>query len=250
MLLIIFTLLSLIKLEQLNTKLISFLVKDFNDDSIQFVSITNNLDNLINSYSFKKIDKVFNDNKYKIYLYNTHNLEEYSDNKTVLDAAELLKNSLNKLGVNVIKEKKKTSELLYTGLKYYDISRIYLKNIMDKETNIKYFVDIHRDSVSDTSVTINKKKYAKIMFVLGLNNEKYMENKEVINKMNNYLNENYPGLSRGIYEKRGDDVDGVYNQDLNRNVILIEIGGVKNNMEEVKNSTEILALMFYHILGD
>ena len=41
-----------------------------------------------------------------------------------------------------------------------------------------------------------------------------------------------------------------YNQDLSQNVLLIEIGGIENNREEINNSTEILSLMIYHILGD
>ena len=72
----------------------------------------------------------------------------------------------------------------------------------------------------------------------------------VMEKMNNYLNDNYPGLSKGIYEKKGMGVDGVYNQDLDKNVLLIEIGGIDNNYEEVNNSTEILSLMIYHMFGD
>ena len=68
--------------------------------------------------------------------------------------------------------------------------------------------------------------------------------------MNDYLNKNYPGISKGIYEKKGSGVDGVYNQDLADNVILIEIGGIKNNINEINNSTEIISLMLYHMLGD
>ena len=88
------------------------------------------------------------------------------------------------------------------------------------------------------------------MFVLGLDNPYYEENKKVMMKMNKYLEENYPGLSKGILEKSGEGVDGVYNQDISSNVLLIEIGGIENNMEEVNNSTEIIALMFYNLLGE
>ena len=120
----------------------------------------------------------------------------------------------------------------------------------DRSENITYYVDIHRDSVKNTTIEINNKKYAKIMFVLGLENENYLENKKVMEKMNNYLNIHYPGISRGIYEKKGIDVNGVYNQDYNKNILLIEVGGIENNIEEVNNSTEIIALMLYTMLGD
>ena len=88
------------------------------------------------------------------------------------------------------------------------------------------------------------------MFVLGLENPNYQENKKVMEEMNNYLNIHYPGISRGIYEKKGQDVNGIYNQDFDKNVLLIEVGGIENKREEVYNSTEIIALMLYHIFGD
>ena len=71
------------------------------------------------------------------------------------------------------------------------------------------------------------------MFVLGLENENYLENKKVISEINDYLNLNYKGLSRGIYEKKGSGVNGVYNQDFSPNTMLIEIGGVDNTIDEV-----------------
>ena len=160
------------------------------------------------------------------------------------------KRRLEKLGISVIQEENKVSDFLSLGLSSYDISRSFVQNIMEKESDIKYYIDIHRDSVNDTKVTINNKPYAKILFVLGLDNPYYIKNKTILLQMNEYLNTNYPGISKGIYEKRGVGVDGKYNQDLSSNVLLIEIGGVNNNIEEVNNSTEIISLMIYHMLGD
>ena len=233
----------MLKLNKSNTKLINYLLKDMSGDSNQVNLITSNLNNLLNTYFFKDKEKVINNiNKPKIYLYNTHNLEKYNDDTSIYTATKLLKNNLERLNVNVIQEESKTSELITTGLSYYNVSREFILNKM-KDKSIAYYIDIHRDSASDTKVTINNKKYAKILFVLGLDNPNYQKNKEILLKMNDYLNKNYPGISKGIYEKKGSGVDGVYNQDLNENVLLIELGGVTNNYEEVNNSTEILALM-------
>ena len=237
------------KLTKSYSKIVSIITKSFKNDHVEVASLTNNLDYLINNYFFQKIDNVYQTDNKKIYLYNTHNLEKYNDGTTIKETTKILKDNLVKLGINVIQEERNTSELLHIGLSYYEISRLFLKDIINQK-DIAYFVDVHRDSVKNTKVTIDGKDYAKIMFVLGLKNENYEENKKLLNEMNNYLNEKYPGLSRGIYEKNGDNVDGVYNQDLSSNVILIEIGGIENNIEEINNSTEILALMFYHVLGD
>ena len=41
-------------------------------------------------------------------------------------------------------------------------------------------------------------------------------------------------------------MNGVYNQDLQGNVILIELGGDKNNLEEITNTIDILV----NVIGD
>ena len=249
--LIMFIILSFFKLKKSHSNLVNISLRDFEHNSsynIRF--LTSNLDELFSSYNFQEKKVTYMENKPIIYLYNTHNEEKYNDNLSIYDATKLLKNNLTKLGIKTIQEENKPSELLHTGLSYYDISRTFIKNIMKKERNIAYFIDIHRDSVVDTTIKINGKNYAKILFVLGLENKNYLRNKAIMLKMNEYLNNNYPGISKGIYEKKGSGVDGIYNQDLSDNVILIEIGGVKNSIEEVNNSTEIISLMLYHMLGD
>ena len=50
--------------------------------------------------------------------------------------------------------------------------------------------------------------------------------------------------------KEGAGVDGVYNQDLNSNVILIEIGGNENNIEEVNNTLDIVASVIGEYLNE
>ena len=113
-----------------------------------------------------------------------------------------------------------------------------------------YFIDLHRDSVkrSITTTEIDGVSYAKTMFLLGLENENYMKNKEVMTSLNNYLDSNYKGLSRGIYEKQGYGVNGIYNQDFNSNTMLIEVGGVDNTIDEVANSLKIIANCLYNYI--
>ena len=42
-------------------------------------------------------------------------------------------------------------------------------------------------------------------------------------------------------KKTGANVNGVYNQDLSPNCILIEVGGVDNTIEEVNNTMDAIA---------
>ena len=247
----IFIFLSLQRLHNNYDNFISFLLSESKLDKMNYpkIKLSKNLDYLFMTYSFSNKDKIVykEENKKKIYLYNTHNLETYKDGISVYNANIELSNNLKKLGIDTIIETKKTSDYISTGLSYYNISRSFITNIQSDD--ILYYIDIHRDSVTD-SLTIINKKYAKVLFVLGLDNPNYYENKRIMEIMNSYLNNNYPGLSKGILEKQGEGVDGVYNQDLSSNVLLIEIGGEDNTFEEVKNTTEALSLMLYHIIND
>ena len=252
---IIFIVISFHKLNMNCTDLINYLLSKTNfsneKNNAVLAKLSSNLDYLIKPFYFnKKEELVIKEENPIIYLYNTHDTEKYSDNKSVIDASYLLQNNLKKLGITSLVEERKVSDLISTGLSNYNVSRNFILDIKEKNSDIKYYIDIHRDSVNNTSVTINNKKYAKILFVLGLDNPNYEENKKIISKLNDYLNNNYPGISKGILEKKGEGVDGVYNQDISKNVMLIEIGGIENNIEEVNNSTEIISLMLYNNLGD
>ena len=253
--LLLFIYISLHNLSNSNSSLIHYLLKGFNNDRQFNVSIMNkltfNLDYFLHTPSFLSNEKIiYTEYNPLVYIYNTHDTEEYSDKKKVLDAGYALSNNLKKLGINSLVEERLPSKLSNTGLSLYDISKSLIIDSKKHHTSIEYFIDIHRDSVKNTTITINNKRYAKILFVLGLDNPNYEENKIVLEQFNKYLTLNYPGLSKGILEKSGKDVNGSYNQDIDKNVLLIEIGGIENNFEEVNNSTEIIALMLYNMLGD
>ena len=51
-------------------------------------------------------------------------------------------------------------------------------------------------------------------------------------------------------KKKGYGVNGIYNQDLKGNVILIEIGGNENNIEEINNTLDIMALVIGEYLNE
>ena len=200
-----------------------------------------------------------------IYIYNSHQLENYnSDNldiygitPNVLMASYLLREKLNSRGLSSIVETTNMSEFLalngwdHSGS--YNASRIFILDKRNKYSSLEYFIDIHRDSVNRdvSTVNINGKSYARILFVLGLENVNYASNLSTMESINGLCNKYYPGLSRGIYKKEGAGVNGVYNQDISSNSILIELGGVDNNIDEVLNTTEAIAnVLYYYIKGD
>ena len=67
--------------------------------------------------------------------------------------------------------------------------------------------------------------------------------------INNIFINDYPGLSRGIYKKEGPNVNGIYNQDISPNSMLIEVGGVDNNIEEVMNTLNAITDVLNKYIG-
>jgi len=200
-----------------------------------------------------------------IYIYNSHQLENYSNENleiygitpNVLMASYILKEKLNKLGLSTIVETTNLADFLningWDHSSSYKASRLLMLDNISKYDSLEYFIDIHRDSVSKSvsTVTINNKSYARILFVVGLEHDNYEANLNNMSKINTLAEKYYPGLSRGIYKKSGTGVNGIYNQDINGNVILIEVGAVENNIEEVFNTIEALSnILYYYIKGE
>jgi len=199
-----------------------------------------------------------------IYLYNSHQTEEYkastyaefSVNPTVIMNNYILEDIFNKNGYKTIVEENSIKEILnnnnWNYTYSYKASRQLLENSIIKYPSLKYFIDIHRDSLphDKTTININNKDYAKVIFLIGLENPKYQENLEFTEKINNKINELYPGLSKGIYKKGGPGVNGVYNQDFSPYTILIEIGGYENTTNEVLNTTIAFSKCFMEVINE
>ena len=88
------------------------------------------------------------------------------------------------------------------------------------------------------------------MLLLGLENDNYKENEKNIIKLEEWLETNYKGISRGIYRKKGKGVNGIYNQDFSSNCFLIEVGGEENTFEEVENTIDVIAEMLNYYIGE
>lgn len=198
----------------------------------------------------KNIIPVISDKKPIIYIYNSHQTEEYrpstfaefSVNPTVMVSDYVLKDVFEKNNLGVIVEERNIKDILnQNNWRYsysYMASRILMEDAKEKYPTLMYFIDIHRDSLTKdkTTVTIDGKNYAKTVFLIGLGNASYEENLEFTMRINDKMNEKYPGLSKGIYKKGGEGVNGVYNQDFSNRSILIEVGGYENSLSEVLNS--------------
>ena len=199
-----------------------------------------------------------------IYIYNTHQTEEYQPSSfveysitpTVQMNDYILEEQFEKEGLETLVEEQSIKEVLnnnnWNYARSYDASRIFLEEKKKMYPSLTYFIDVHRDSLTKekTTITINNKDYAKILFIVGLENPNYHQNLAFTESINNKLNEKYPNLSKGIYKKEGPGVNGVYNQDFSPNTILVEMGGPENSIEEVLNTSLAFSECFLEVINN
>lgn len=187
--------------------------------------------------------------KRKIYIYNTHQTEEYVD-YDVLSAAKKLKEELMNYDIETIVEETNITDEVkknnYTYSQSYRVTKALMENILSDD--ISLYIDLHRDSSSKnvTTTTINDEKYAKMMFVVGGKHDTYEENYRValeLNKMITNINEN---MSRGLLLRKSSS----YNQEVSGNVLLIELGGPYNTKEEIERSLKVLAEAIYYYMEE
>lgn len=199
-----------------------------------------------------------------IYIYNTHQTEEYAPSSfieysvmpTVQMNNYILEEKFEQENFNTIVEEKRIKDVLnQNGWNYagsYQASRVFLEEAKKTYPTLKYFIDVHRDSLSKdrTTITIDNKNYASILFIVGLENKNYEANLQFTEKINAKLNEKYPNLSKGIYKKEGSGVNGVYNQDFSPFTILVEMGGPENTVDEVLNTSLAFADCFLEVIKE
>lgn len=199
-----------------------------------------------------------------VYIYHTHSRESYLPNLkgvtnpdlayhskvNVTKVGERLAEDLNDMGIGtVVNTDDLQGMLTKKGMSFsqaYDFSRPIVQSAMANNRDLKYFIDIHRDSSRRklTTVTINGKPYAKVSFIIGGDNENYQKNLQLAKELHELLEKKYPGLSRGIMKKQGSLTNGKFNQDLSSNAILIEFGGVDNSFEELYRTADAIAEVF------
>lgn len=176
----------------------------------------------------------------KVYIYNTHQKEEYAD-YNVYDGALALKDYLNEHNIDAIVEDTDiTAEVHKNNYTYSQSYRVTKELILKHMSNdISLYIDLHRDSSNKniTTATIGEVSYAKMMFVVGGKHETYMENYRVAEELNKMIKNLNSSLSRGLLLRKSSS----YNQEISGNILLIELGGPYNTKEEVNNSLKMLA---------
>lgn len=201
-----------------------------------------------------------------VFIYHTHSWESFTpllkgvknnneaistnEKVNIITVGKKLSTELNKRGIGTIHDTTDMNKKLQTrNWDYkdsYKLSREVVKGTLATNKDILYLIDIHRDSGTrkKTTKVINGKSYARIYFIIGKEHKNYEKNLQIAKELHQRLEENYPGISRGIFRKGKSEGNGIYNQDLSERALLIEFGGVENQLEELYNTAEAFAETF------
>ncbi|WP_249871045.1 stage II sporulation protein P [Oceanobacillus saliphilus] len=199
-----------------------------------------------------------------VFIYNTHNRESFLPHlpgvtdpnsahhpeMNITKVSERLAGSLERKGIGSHVDDTDIGNLLnernWEYWQSYDASREIVEEAFATNRDIQYVFDLHRDSLrkDHTTKVINGEAYAKIFFVVGAEHTGHEKNLELASKLHYMLEEKYPGISRGVLPKQGAGTNGIFNQDISENSILIEFGGVDNTLEEMYRSVDAFAEVF------
>lgn len=125
----------------------------------------------------------------------------------------------------------------------YKYSQQTVKQALAANDDLQFFFDIHRDSQGrgKTTTKINGVDYAQVYFIIGHKNPNWKENEAFASRIQEKLEKDYPGLSRGIWGKSAANGNGEYNQSVSPDSVLIEIGGIENTIRECYRTADALA---------
>ncbi|MFC0236145.1 MULTISPECIES: stage II sporulation protein P [Fictibacillus] len=197
-----------------------------------------------------------------VHIYHSHSYEAFKSlskdgtynssnpETNIIAIGDLLKRDLEERGIGVSHDTSNIGEKLKS--KNWGTGKAYIaarENVIDAISNnksIQYLIDMHRDSQPKkvTTIEINGKQYGRLFLVVGKEHPGYEKNLVLAESMHNKINEKYPDLCRGVIIKDKNEGNGVYNQDLSNKSLLIEMGGIDNNLQELINTSEAFAEVF------
>lgn len=205
-----------------------------------------------------------------VFLYNTHNRESflpnlpdeadpdhaYHEEVNITKISEYLKENFEKNGIGTMVDDTDIMSVLndngWTYGKSYDASRPVVETALDENDDIQYMIDVHRDSIprDKTTKEIDDTNYATILFVIGAEHKDYEKNMALATSLHKKIEKEYPGVSKGVIQKEGANSNGVYNQDMSDNAILIEVGGYENSLKEMYRTADIFSEVFTEYYWD
>mgnify|MGYP003309873499 CR=1 FL=1 len=176
-----------------------------------------------------------------VIIYHTHSSESYMPYKesnyhreevkgTVREVGDVMEETLEKKGINVIHDKTVHDRPSYN--ESYNKSLATIQSLKKKYPTAVYIIDLHRDAAASSAkegkyTIIDGKRVAKFSLVVGQANENYVELYDFAKKVGSRAGEMYSGFTGAIIEKNYN-----YNEFVSNKALLLEVGNNKNTIEE------------------
>ena len=192
-----------------------------------------------------------------VFIYHSHNRESWlpelsedagdpSDDKiNITLVGKRLAEQLEAQGIGAAHSNKDYASTVpsYSWNNSYQYSRQTVEEALATYEDLNFIFDIHRDSQrrSKTTVKIRGVDYAQVYFIIGHKNPNWKQNEAFASRIQEKLERDYPGLSRGIWGKSAANGNGEYNQSVSPGSVLIEIGGIENTLRESYRTADALA---------
>lgn len=214
-------------------------------------------------------DSIFEKGNDEVLLYTTHTSESYANSDkyqfeytsprrttdgkyNMLAISSTLASNLNNKGINTICSLTPHDYGEYNSA--YTNSRRTMEALIQENANISIAIDVHRDAIEDLEFApkVNLKGYdvASLMFVMGIGyegqeNPYYAKNLKLALELQILANKVYPGLFRSMIIR-----NSIYNQDIQENSFLVEVGASGNTIEEAETATRCLANLLNLVFKD
>lgn len=184
-----------------------------------------------------------------VIIYHTHATESYQpsssgnfhkegEKNTVREVGDILEDTLESAGINVIHDKTMHDRPSYN--ESYARSLETIQKLMKKYPTAKYVIDLHRDAAAyagnkGSTVKIGRDIAATYSLVVGSACDNYQNLLSYAKDINNKADKMYPGFGGKIIVK-----EYKFNQWVCDNHILLEIGNNQNDISEVKTTAEYI----------
>lgn len=152
----------------------------------------------------------------------------------------VMADTLNAAGLNTLHDETLNDYPSYTGS--YANSRAVVQQYLEKYPSIKIVLDVHRDAIEDRAghqykvITREDPHCAQISFVMGSNNDHWLENVKLAVAVQQKLTDMSPTLMRPLTLRNSN-----YNQHLTTGSMLVEIGAAGNSLDEALRAAGLFA---------
>ena len=156
---------------------------------------------------------------------------------------------LSSYGISVLHDRVLYDDPAYDGA--YERAADAIRGYLEKYPTLSFVLDVHRDAIEDKAghqykvITREDPRCAQISFVMGSNNDHWLENVKLAVAVQQRLTDTSPTLMRPMTLRNSN-----YNQHLTTGSMLVEIGTAGNSLSEALRAAQLFAMGFAQVVTE